>query len=260
MSDDVLFEVDAEAKVGTITLNRPEQLNGINQAILDGFDAIWRRVAEDDGINAVVIRGSAESRAFTSGVDIQGGSLRRTGNPFSDLGVQEQLSPRRRLIWKPIIVAVHGMCAGAGLFLVNDADIALCSEDAEFFDPHMTLGITSAMGPIGMLWRVNPGEVLRYTLLSNTERLGAATALRIGLVTETAPTHEALWARADELARLVAGFNPIAVQGTLKSIWEAMDSGRSAGLQRASLYSSAARSAPGQEGAVRKEKKPYRVR
>ena len=260
MTDEVLFQLDTETRLATVTLNRPEQLNGLTQAMLDGLAEIWRRVRDDDGINAVVLRGAAGSRAFTAGVDLAGGQVRRHPNPFTDRSVLEQISPRIAQVWKPIICAVHGICAGAGLFLVNDADIALCSEDAEFFDPHMSLGITSAMGPIGMMWKVNPGEVLRYTLLSNNERLGAETALRIGLVTETAPDHEALWARAEALGRLVAGYNTVAVQGTLKAIWEAMDTGRTQGLQRASLYSSAARGAPGQVGAKAGPRRPHVVR
>jgi enoyl-CoA hydratase/carnithine racemase len=154
---------------------------------------------------------------------------------------------------------VHGICAGAGLFFLNDSDIPICSDDAEFFDPHMALGIASAMGPIGMLWRVNAAEVLRYTLLSNAERLGAATALRIGLVTEITP-RERLWSRAGEIAAIIAGYNPVVVQGTVKAIWEAMDSGRSAALQRASLYSSTANAATGASGPRPLAKRPHVVR
>jgi enoyl-CoA hydratase/carnithine racemase len=237
----LLIDIDAARKIATVTLNRPEALNALNQPILEAFDGFWRAVREDETVNAVIVRAAPDSRAFTSGVDVRGDGPVRHPNVFVHTGVQAMICPRMHYVYKPVICAVHGICAGAGLFLVNDSDLTICSEDAEFFDPHLAIGITSAMGPIGMARRVNLGEVLRYTLLSNAERLSAATALRIGLVTEVTP-REALWARADELAAIVAGYNPVAVQGTLKAIWESQDLGLRAALDRASLYSDAARS------------------
>jgi len=259
----IIVDLDRETKVATATLNRPEALNAIGQSMLDDFSRLWRWVRDDDDVNAVVVRATQESRAFTSGADVrpaeQGGDrLTRHPNVFVNKSVFDQLSPRMAYVWKPVIVAVHGVCAGAGLFIVNEGDIVLCADDAQFFDPHLSIGITSALGPVGMSRRVNLGEVLRYTLLSNAERLGAETALRIGLVTEVT-TRDKLWSRADELARLVAGYDTVAVQGSLKAIWESQELGRKAGLERAQLYSDAARSSSGNT-LQRTERKPYAVR
>jgi enoyl-CoA hydratase/carnithine racemase len=240
MYEAIIVETDPETKVATVTLNRPEAMNGVSQVMLDELVEFWTSARTDDGINAIVVRGAAESKGFTAGVDLKGGQLRRPAIGFAAKSVLDQIAPRMHYLYKPVICAVHGVCAGAGLFIVNDSDIVLCSDDATFFDPHMSLGITSAMGPIGMTRRVNLGEVLRYTLMSNNERLGAETALRIGLVTEVT-TREALFGRANDLAVLVASYNPVAVQGTLKAIWESLDLGRKSALDRASLYSEAAR-------------------
>jgi len=249
MFKSILVETDADAKVATVTLNRPRAMNAITQSMLVDFAALWRWARDADEVNAIVVRGSAESRAFTSGVDLRGGEdgsdrVARHPNVFVNKGVLEQLAPRMHYLYKPVICAVHGICAGAGLFLLNDADIAICSPEAEFFDPHLSIGITSAFGPIGMSRRVNLGEVLRYTLLSNAERLSAETALRIGLVTEIAP-REGLFERAHELARIVAGYDTVAVQGTLKAIWEGLELGRKSALERGGLYSDAARASSG---------------
>ena len=54
-------------------------------------------------------------------------------------------------MWKPVVCAVQGMCAGGGQYLVNESDIVICSEDATFFDPHANASIVSALEPIGML-------------------------------------------------------------------------------------------------------------
>ncbi len=67
----------------------------------------------------------------------------------------------------------------------NESDIIICSEDAVFFDPHANVGIVSSLEPVGMLHRGVPlGDVLRWALMGNEERITAPTALRLGLVTE----------------------------------------------------------------------------
>src|SRR5690606_14747160 len=106
-------------------------------------------------------------------------------------------------VWKPVVAAVHGMAAGGGQYFLNEADIVICSDDATFFDPHASVGIVSALEPIGMLARgVNIGEVLRWALMGNEERITAETALRIGIVSEVVP-RDRLRGRAREIAATI---------------------------------------------------------
>jgi enoyl-CoA hydratase/carnithine racemase len=92
--------------------------------------------------------------------------------------------------------------------------------------------MTAACETIGLNYRLQLGDVLRMALLGNDERICAETALRIGMVSEiTAP--EALWARAHELAAIIAAKPTIATQGTVRAIWEALDMPRSAALANA---------------------------
>src|SRR5439155_9341819 len=108
-------------------------------------------------------------------------------------------------VWKPVVAAVHGMCAGGGQYFINEADIIICADDAEFFDPHANGGIVSALEPIGMLARGVPlGDVLRWALMGTEERLTPETALRLGLVTEVVPRAD-LRVRAREIAVSTAG-------------------------------------------------------
>ena len=119
--------------------------------------------------------------------------------------------------------AVQGMCAGGGQYLVNESDIVICSEDASFFDPHANASIVSALEPIGMLHRGVPlGDVLRWALMGTEERLTAQTALRLGLVSEVVP-NEQLHERAADIAEQIAARNPLAIQGTVRAIWESLD-------------------------------------
>jgi enoyl-CoA hydratase/carnithine racemase len=213
----VLFDVAGQ--VATITLNRPEVLNSFDQRMLDDFAAIWRRCRDDDDIHAVVLR-AAGDRAFSTGVDRKNGRFRHP-NPFSADDPGMFLGPKQNRVWKPLICAVHGMCAGGAFYWLNEADVIICSQEATFFDPHTTYGMVSALESVGLARRIPLGEALRIALFGLDERMSAQRALAIGLVSEVLPREE-LWERADELARRLAVKPPLAVQGTVKAVWDGM--------------------------------------
>jgi enoyl-CoA hydratase/carnithine racemase len=114
------------------------------------------------------------------------------------------------------------MVAGGAFYWVNEADIVICAEDTELFDPHTSYGMTSALEPIGLLRRMPFGEVMRFALMGLDERIGAQKALAVGLVSEVVP-NDSLRERAGELARRLAGKPPLAVQGTVKAIWQSLE-------------------------------------
>lgn len=213
--------------VATVTLNRPERLNAFNQQMLDEFVDVWRRVRLDDDVHVVVLR-AAGDRAFCTGVDVQEG-IDQASNIWSQEDPGGDLGPRSNRVWKPVVCAVHGMVAGGAFYWLNESDIIISSDDATFFDPHVSYGMTSALEPIGLARRIPIGEVLRWALLGLDERMSADRALQIGLVSELVPYAE-LWARADELARIIAAKPPAAVQGTVRAIWESLDMPRSVAL------------------------------
>jgi enoyl-CoA hydratase/carnithine racemase len=215
----VLFEVD-ENHVATITLNRPEVLNSFNEPMLEDFEAIWKRCRRDDDIHAIVLQANGD-RAFSTGVDRKSGRFRHP-NPWSEDDPGLFLGPKQNRVWKPIICAVHGMAAGGAFYWLNEVDVMICSEEATFFDPHTTFGMTSALEPIGMLRRIPLGEVLRIALFGNDERVSATRALQIGLVTEVVPAAD-LRARAYTLALRLASKPPLAIQGTVKAIWDSLE-------------------------------------
>lgn len=218
--------------VGTITLNRPEALNSFDPPMCDEFARLWAVVRDDEDVRCLVLR--AAGSHFSTGMDVKVGR-REMPDPWTSSDPGDQLSPKRNKVWKPVVCAVHGMCAGGAFYWVNESDIVICSEDAEFFDPHTTYGMTAALEPIGLRYRMPLGDVLRMVLLGLDERMTPATALAAGLVSEVvAPT--ALWARADELAALIAAKPPLAVQGSVKAIWESLDVSRSAALDRGFTY------------------------
>jgi enoyl-CoA hydratase/carnithine racemase len=215
----VEFEVGHD-HVATITLNRPEALNAFNQAMLDELAAIWARCRTDDAIHAIVLQANGD-RAFCTGVDQKLGRD-RPANPFADEDPGTFLGAKQNRVWKPLVCALHGMVAGGAFYFVNEADVVICSEDATFFDPHVTYGMTSALEPIGLLRRIPLGEVLRFALMGLDERMSAAHAEKIGLVSEVVALDD-LRARAHELAKRLADKPTIAIQGTVKAIWQSME-------------------------------------
>lgn len=234
----VLFEKDIDTHVATVTINRPDQLNSFTYQTCLEFADIWKRVREDDDIHVVLLK-AAPGRAFSTGIDVKG--LTDPANPlvatdeFNALDPGEFLGAKANKCWKPVICAVHGMAAGGAFYWINESDIVICSEDATFFDPHVTYGMTSALEPIGALTKMPMADVLRMVLLGNDERIGAHSALRIGLVTEVLPLDQ-LHARARELAEIVADKPTTATQGSVKAIWQSLDMPRSVAIATALKY------------------------
>jgi E-phenylitaconyl-CoA hydratase len=216
----VLFDVADH--VATITLNRPEKLNSFNEKMTREIAGLWQRVRDDDSIHVAVVR-AAGDRAFCTGIDVSEGPWWSDQNEWNQEDPGVLLGPKQHRVWKPVITAVHGMAAGGAMYFINESDIVICSDDATFFDPHANGGMVSALEPVGMLRRGVPlGDVMRWALLGNEEQITAATALRLGLVTEVVP-RDSLWATAASLAAEIASRRPEAIQGTVRAIWEAID-------------------------------------
>ncbi|PXW32704.1 UNVERIFIED_CONTAM: enoyl-CoA hydratase/carnithine racemase [Williamsia faeni] len=230
-----LTTVIAEVKdhVLTITLNRPDRMNSFTNAMRGEFRDLWAYADATDDVHVVVLRASGD-RAFSTGMDVKEGTY-VAENPFSRRDPGADLSPKHNGCWKPLICAVQGMVAGGALYWLNEADIIIASEDAQFFDPHVSYGIVAALEPIGLAHRIPIGEVLRMALLGLDERMSAQRAHQIGFVSEVVARDE-LWGRAALLAERIAAKPAAAIQGTVRAIWESKDTGRSHALATAMSY------------------------
>jgi len=229
----IIYEVDDADHVATITLNRPASLNAFNRAMCHEVRDAWHRVKDDSGVNAVVVR-AAGDRAFCAGLDVR----EPYGQPddvwnHEDPG--ELLSPKWQKVWKPVVCAVHGICTAGAFYFLNESDIVICSQDATFFDSHVTFGLVSAIEPVGLMRRIGLAETLRIALSGNDERVSASTALRISLVTEVVDRAQ-LWDRAHEIARAIAQKPTAATQGTVRAIWESLDKPYRAAVEQGLAY------------------------
>jgi enoyl-CoA hydratase/carnithine racemase len=223
--------------VATITLNRPDKLNAFNRVMLDEFVAAWTAVREDDGVHTVVVQGAGD-RAFSAGLDVTDPRARAASTatvPFGQRDPGMSLGPKANRVWKPVVCAVHGTAGGGAFYWINESDIVICSDDAQFFDPHVTYGMTSALEPIGLRWRIPLGEALRWALMGLDERMTADRALQIGLVSEVVPRAQ-LAERAHQIAATIAAKPTVATQGTVRAIWESLDMGRTQALNTSLSY------------------------
>jgi enoyl-CoA hydratase/carnithine racemase len=211
---------DVADHVATITLNRPDRLNSFNATMVEEFRRLWHEIRVDDDVHVVVLRAAGE-KAFCTGVDV-GEGLDLHDNFWSQDDPGRGLSPRANKVWKPVIAAVQGMVAGGAFYWLNDVDFIVSADDATFFDPHVSYGMTSALEPIGLARRVPLGEAMRWALVGLDERMSADRAYSIGLVSELVPAAD-LWSHVEGLARRIAAKPPAAVQGTVKAVWETLD-------------------------------------
>jgi enoyl-CoA hydratase/carnithine racemase len=220
-------------RVATITLDRPDALNAFDRAMCEEIRSAWQRIKADPQVHAVVLR-AAGDRAFCAGLDVK----KAYGQPddvwnHEDPG--ELLSPKWQKLWKPVVCAVQGICTAGAFYFVNESDVVICSEDATFFDSHVTYGMVSALEPVGLMRRIGLGETLRIALSGNDERVSAETALRIGLVSEVV-AREQLWPRAHEIAAGIASWPSAATQGTVRAIWESLDRPYRAAMEQGLIY------------------------
>ena len=216
---------EAADGVATITLDRPEAYNAFTTVMCDEMAAVWAHVREADDVRAVVLT-AAGDKAFCTGIDraevpAEGG-VAFTFDPLTYVDPGRKLGPRSNECWKPVVAAVNGMACGGAFYLLGEADILVAADHATFFDPHVTYAMPAVFEPALMLQRMPFGEVMRMTLLGNHERISAARALEVGLLTEVVPAAD-LQATAQRIAAAIASQPPTAVQASLRSLWAARE-------------------------------------
>ena len=203
MNDTVL--VERRGACAILTLNRPDKLNALDGALMEGLDRATREVAGDLDVRAVMVRGAG--RAFMAGGDVAHfhANLATLARDFEAMGQGFHASVKRlRTMEKPVLACVHGAVAGGGLSVMLACDLAIASRDALFSLAYANIGTSPDGGSSFTLPRiVGLRKALELAFLG--ERVGADRALELGLVNWVAEPAE-LEARAFEvLERLAAG-------------------------------------------------------
>jgi enoyl-CoA hydratase/carnithine racemase len=239
----VLFE-QADG-VAWVTLNRPEVRNAINKKMQEELHSIWHDLRYDDDVRCVVL--AAEGESFCTGIDraeaisedntdsIARGKYPDYPTPWMYDDPGRDVGPKMCDLWKPVIAAVQGMACGGAFYMLGETEFIIASEDATFFDPHVTYGMTAAFEPIQMLRKMPFQEIMRMSLLGVDERMSAARAYEIGLVSEVVPRDE-LRERVAWAAQVIADSPALAVQGTMRALWTALEVSRAQGIELANLF------------------------
>jgi enoyl-CoA hydratase/carnithine racemase len=141
---------------------------------------------------------------------------------FAQWEAPQEGTPPFRTMTKPIVVAINGICCGAGLDWVTTGDIVIASDQATFFDPHVSIGLVSGREVVRLARALPTTVALRMALMGRHERMSAARAYELGLVSEVVE-HERLMERAREIASTVNRNAPLAVRGTRLAIRRGLD-------------------------------------
>ena len=128
-------------------------------------------------------------------------------------------------VWKPVITAVNGICAGGGFHWIADSDIVIAASDAQFFDPHMSIGQVVSIEAIGLMKRMPVEAVMRMAFVGRYERMSAQRAYELGMISEVVDPPERLRDAAQELAEKIAKNSPAAMAATKRALWGALEMG-----------------------------------
>ena len=249
--------VELRDGVATLTLNRPEARNALNQTMIRELGAALAGLERDAAARVVVIRG-AGGRAFCAGADLKGmfrtGSILDAREQYAGLAQVLEAIPRMRT---PVIAQVHGYALAGGCGLAAVCDVVIAAEDAVFGLPEIKLGLLPLMVLAPILRAASPRRVLEMVLTGR--EVPAREALEIGLVTRVVPPAQ-LGQAVDETARGLAASPPAALALGKEAFYRALELPYAQALAHLrDLLTIVARSEDAQEGiAAFLEKRPPR--
>jgi len=220
------LKLERHGPVGWLINDRPAQLNAMNAKMRDEFAQAWIELDNDPEVRVIVHTG--EGRAFQTGVDVAEIAEDELGMARYREGLEEMdihFTAWHQQVWKPVITAVNGICAGGGLHWVADADIVIAASDASFFDPHVSIGQVVAIEAIGLLRKMPTESVMLMALVGRHERISAPRALELGMISQVVDPPDQLRDAAQQLAEKIARNSPAAMAATKRALWGALELG-----------------------------------
>lgn len=220
------LKLERHGAVGWLINNRPQALNAMNAMMRDEFAGAWQELDADPEVRVIVHTG--EGRAFQTGVDVaelatDGQGMERYRDSVENFDLH--FTSWHQRVAKPVITAVNGLCAGGGFHWVADADIVIASSDAQFFDPHVSVGQVVAIEAIGLLRKMPFEAVMRMAMVGRFERMPAERALQLGMISQVVDPPERLREEAQSLAEKIARNSPAAMRASKRALWGALETG-----------------------------------
>ena len=212
----------------TITVNRPDKLNALDRATLEGLETAFASAAADDSVRVVVLTG-AGPKAFVAGADIaQMNTLTPVqGRDFSLLG--QRLMRRIETLGKPVIAKVNGFALGGGLELAMACHLRIAADKAKVGQPEINLGLIPGFGGTQRLLRL-AGRAATLELCLLGAPISAERALALGIVNEVVPADQ-LDERVSALAAQLAKAAPLALRGILDCVLTGGETALDQGLE-----------------------------
>jgi enoyl-CoA hydratase/carnithine racemase len=218
--------VERRGAVGWLIFDRPDQGNAMDATMLAELEHAWGELDADPEVRVIVNTGNGAT--FQTGLDVVQLSRdrealreqsRRTRN------AELRLTAWHNQVWKPVIAAVNGTCAGGGLHFVADADIVIAAFDATFLDPHVSIGQVAAYEDIALVLKSPMESIMRMALVGRHERITALRAQQLGILSEVVDPPSQLRDAAQSLAEKIAHNSPAAMRATKKALWGALEGG-----------------------------------
>ena len=218
------LDVRRDGPVGWLIFDRPDQANAMNATMLNELERAWAELDHDPQVQVIVNTGNG--RAFQTGLDVRQlardpGALREQSRRTRDASLR--LTAWHNQVWKPVIAAVNGVCAGGGLHFVADADIVIAAPEATFLDPHVSIGQVSAYETIALVKKSPMEAITRLALVGRHERITAERARALGILSEVVDSADALRPRAQEIAETIAQYPPEDLAATKRALWGALE-------------------------------------
>jgi enoyl-CoA hydratase len=220
-----LITTATQGKAFTITLNRPQQLNALNTALMQELGAALQAFDADEALGCAIITGS--EKAFAAGADI--GAMAQMG--FADAYKGDFITrdwETLRSIRKPVIAAVAGFALGGGCELAMMCDIIIAADNAKFGQPEIKLGIIPGAGGTQRLPRA-VGKAKAMDLVLTGRMMDAAEAEKAGLVSRVVPLDK-LMDEALGVALVVSEYSQIAVMAAKESVNRAFEGSLADGI------------------------------
>ena len=230
---DTPIMVSTEGRVGLIRLNRPAQLNALNDALMDALGAALLAFDADPGVGAIVITGS--DKAFAAGADIAAMADWGYMDVYQGAFITRNWEQIRQ-VRKPVLAAVAGFAMGGGCELALACDIVVAAESAKFALPEIKLAMLPGAGGTQRLPRAI-GKAKAMDMCLSARLLDAQEADRYGLVSRVVPDADLL-ERTLALAAQIAGYSLPALMAIKESVNRAYESSLSEGVlfERRELY------------------------
>ncbi len=223
----LIYEPDPDSHIATVTLNKPERLNAINQQDHRDILDLCERIQDDDDVWAVIWTGAG--RGFCAGADV--GNRPAAADAAAEPGLKQLLdegswiSRQGRALYaidKPMIAAVNGVAAGAGFSLTLCCDMRVGCENSRFTTVYQERNLPPEGGMSFLLPRI-VGASRALDLAMTSRRVDADEAYRIGLLDRLVPAAE-LTSTARALAEQICGLPPSAVRVSKRAIRRALES------------------------------------